>query len=91
MLVFLTFGCGTGEVKISTEPSSDGDVLIDNDADGYLSIESGGDDCDDSNPTVNTGASELCDGLDNNCNGIIDEDVTEIYFADLDADGFGTS
>ena len=91
MLLFLTLGCGTGEVKISTEPSSDGDVLIDNDADGYLSIESGGDDCDDSNPTVNTGASELCDGLDNNCNDIIDEDVTEVYFADLDGDGFGNS
>ncbi|MCB9763704.1 MAG: peptidoglycan DD-metalloendopeptidase family protein [Alphaproteobacteria bacterium] len=30
-------------------------------------------DCDDSRRTVNPGASELCDGLDNDCNGEVDE------------------
>jgi hypothetical protein len=43
----------------------------DRDHDGYLSYE----DCDDNNPAVHPGAPEKCDGLDNDCNGIID-DVT---------------
>jgi hypothetical protein len=33
----------------------------------------GGDDCDDSKPLVHPGRAESCDGIDNNCNGMIDE------------------
>jgi hypothetical protein len=40
------------------------------DGDGY-SICNG--DCDDSNPAINPGAQEVCDGLDNDCNGQTDE------------------
>jgi hypothetical protein len=41
----------------------------DRDRDGYLSYM----DCDDNNPKVNPGAGERCDGLDNDCNGKIDD------------------
>lgn len=41
----------------------------DRDQDGYHSDE----DCNDNNPAVHPGAVELCDGLDNDCNGIIDD------------------
>ncbi len=46
-------------------------------------------DCDDTNSTINSGAIEICDGLDNNCDGQIDEGVMISYFADTDSDGFG--
>ncbi len=47
-------------------------------------------DCDDDNATVNPEAPEICDGLDNNCNGDIDEGVSSTtYYADVDGDGYG--
>lgn len=38
-------------------------------------------DCNDSDKTIFPGAVELCDGKDNNCNGVVDEDcgLLEIY------------
>lgn len=34
-------------------------------------------------------SSEICDGLDNNCDGKTDEGVTQTVYADHDQDGFG--
>jgi len=47
---------------------------FDQDDDGY-GIGPGciGPDCDDLDPTINPGAVEQCDGKDNNCNGVIDD------------------
>ena len=41
----------------------------DADGDGFYSYE----DCDDHNAAVHEGAPELCDGVDNDCNGRVDE------------------
>jgi len=67
-----------------TYTGSSGDP--DNDGDGFLASV----DCDDNDNTIYPGATELCDGKDNNCDTIADEGLTFItYYADLDGDGFG--
>lgn len=44
------------------------------------------DDCDDSRDDVFAGAKEICDGVDNNCDGTTDEDCTQAC-TDADKDG----
>ncbi|MBT8272861.1 MAG: DUF1566 domain-containing protein [Bacteroidia bacterium] len=60
-----------------------GDVLlVDDDEDGYVDQLNEcvpGGDCDDTDPTINPGAAEICgNGVDDNCNGDIDEGCIEI-------------
>ena len=44
--------------------------LVDADGDGFTPAQG---DCDDRNPAVNPNATEVCDGIDNNCSGIPDD------------------
>jgi hypothetical protein len=46
-------------------------------------------DCNDNNASINPGAAEVCDTVDNNCDGQIDEGLTTTYYQDADGDGYG--
>ncbi len=62
---------------------------LDNDA--YLDVQYGGDDCDDGSGGVHPGATERCNEVDDDCDGIIDEEAVDapVWYADKDGDGFG--
>ena len=47
------------------------------------------DDCNNIQPLAWTGAVEACDGIDNNCDGQVDEGVTPAWYFDGDGDGYG--
>jgi hypothetical protein len=73
-------------------PQVDLSLLDDQDQDGHPAET----DCDDDNAAVHPAADEICDGLDNDCDGFIDaadDDATGLLlgFIDADGDGFGAT
>jgi len=67
----------------------DGSVgYADADGDGFAACQ----DCDDSTNAINPGATEACDGIDNDCDGALDEAGAtgeSAWFTDSDGDGYG--
>ncbi len=57
---------------------------VDSDSDGYTSDE----DCNDWDASINPGAPELCDGIDNDCDDEVDEDGATTWYLDSDGDGY---
>ncbi|OGO12507.1 MAG: hypothetical protein A2Y53_01870 [Chloroflexi bacterium RBG_16_47_49] len=55
---------------------------------GYASDSS---DCNDANALINPAAAEVCNGVDDNCNTLIDEGVLNTYYQDLDGDLYGNA
>jgi len=51
----------------------DGQTCDDADLDGYDDVACGGDDCDDADPGINPGATEILDAVDDDCDGYVDE------------------
>ena len=62
----------------------------DNDGDGYAACE----ECDDGSATVNPRASEVCNDVDDDCDGITDGGTAidaDVWYPDGDGDGYGGS
>ena len=81
LFVIASFALSCKEFKETGEPT-------DADGDGYSAQE----DCDDGNNTIHPGAQEYCDGIDNNCDDIIDPEDSvnaSLWYADADDDGYG--
>ena len=91
----LLASCGRTEVPKETgvDDDSGGDSALDStdaDGDGFSQEE----DCNDSDPAVNPDARELCDGIDNDCDGLFDDEDsnvfgTDTWYPDYDLDGYG--
>ncbi len=73
-------GGKTGPTALTTDPSK-----LDEDDDGVSAAE----DCDDQDASIYPGAEELCDSLDNNCDGAADEGLATAWYPDADTDGYG--
>ena len=87
--------CDEGTHDEDCDPTTFGGV--DRDGDGYLDARccnddlmgdmNCGNDCNDVRANVNLAATEACDGVDNDCDGMIDEGVLVDGFVDADRDG----
>jgi len=66
-------------------------LSADADGDGALGLAYGGTDCDDADPDVFPGASERCNGVDDDCDGAVDEGALDpvTWYRDADGDGHG--
>ena len=83
--VSLLLAC-PGDSPEDTGPETSG--YRDVDRDGYNEKL----DCDDYNAYVNPGEPEYCDGIDNNCDGLIDgTDSVDVitWYRDVDSDHYG--
>lgn len=83
----------SGDVTVPTDNGvdSDGDGFFCSDGVGCEWPRIKGEDCNDSDLTIYPGATEVCDGVDNNCDNIVDEDPAMCdapdYYVDNDNDG----
>jgi hypothetical protein len=86
LLLSLLLGCMVTDVELF--------AALDRDGDGVLPPEAGGRDCDNGDPRVRPGRVEVCgDGIDNDCDGVIDDDGrgATLWYVDDDGDGWGDS
>ncbi|MBP9828108.1 putative metal-binding motif-containing protein [Patescibacteria group bacterium] len=90
------------DVDSLTYPSAPEDCLtgVDNNCDGYVGSDDNDgdgvpacDDCDDGDFTIAPGADEYCDGIDNDCDALVDEEALDLqaFYVDDDGDGYGTN
>jgi hypothetical protein len=62
---------------------------------GYILLDQDNVDCDDLNFAVNPAAQEVCNGIDDDCDGLADDDDSDVigqatWYQDSDGDGYGT-
>ncbi len=87
-VLVLALGCVEGDKGGGDDTGGVGGGGADTDADGDgFSAE---DDCNDDDGAVNPGATETCNGIDDDCDDEVDEGVEAgTWYADTDGDGFG--
>jgi len=68
------YGDGTSTTRACNQPK------------GYVSDAN---DCDDGDASVFPGTAETCNGVDDDCDGDVDEGVTSTWYADSDGDSYG--
>jgi hypothetical protein len=78
---------GYGRVASEFDPV----IVACNEPSGIFSYADNESDCNDEANLVSPGTGELCDGIDNDCDGSVDEDATDAtaYYFDSDQDGYG--
>ncbi len=75
-------GDGHGEQSVGTESC---DPIS-----GHVQAPDNGEfDCDDTNASIHPGAPEVCNEIDEDCDGFVDEGATTTFYADTDGDGHG--
>jgi hypothetical protein len=80
-------GCDSGEEASAEAGETPAAEPVDGDGDGFAEDQ----DCDDASAAVSPEAEEICDGVDNNCDGVVDTDARDrsTWYTDTDADGYG--
>ncbi len=83
--------CGLDDNHDRTDDCSDDDGdgtsdCLDDDGDGASEVQG---DCNDLDAAVYPEAADGCDGVDNDCDGEIDEAPDLVAYADADGDGYG--
>ncbi len=68
-------------------PDAPAFAWVDGDNDGFPWVH----DCDDAKPAVHPNVSDICNGIDDDCDGTIDEDPALSWHPDADGDTFGSS
>jgi len=67
--LMVIWGGYDGGAYLDTGATYDLSASIDNDGDGYSECQG---DCDDANPAIHPSASEVCNGIDDDCDDVID-------------------
>ncbi len=97
LLVLLAACQGPNDGRDPDGPERDSAIDVtsvesDADGDGFTRLT----DCDDGDAAAHPGAAEVCDGIDNDCNGLVDDDDPgatgqPAWYLDDDGDGVGSS